>query len=104
MPAGNVYEIYDTCSDMPHRRLQSATADTAREFVGGDVKEAAEYQVHWACGGKRATEAYLDSAEVREAIHVTPTALRKWGMETDRECCNAGASALHSSAIFCRET
>jgi len=86
---------------MPHRRLQSATADTAREFVGGDVKEAAEYQVHWACGGKRATEAYLDSAEVREAIHVTPTALRKWGMETDRECrCNAGASALCTALPF----
>ena len=66
------------------------------------MKESAEYQVHWACGGKRATEAYLDSAEVREAIHVTPTALQKWRMETDRECsCNAGASALHTSAIFC---
>ena len=56
------------------------------------MKEAAEYQVHWACGGKRATEAYLDSAEVREAIHVTPTALRKWGMETDRECHNVPES------------
>ena len=51
--------------------------------AGSGPVEAVEYQVHWACGGKRAVEAYFDEPSVRAAIHVTPTALKKWTMETD---------------------
>ena len=51
--------------------------------TGQGPVEAVEYQVHWACGGKRAVETYFNDASVRAAIHVTPTALKKWATETD---------------------
>ena len=54
-----------------------------REFTGEGVRAAAEFQVHWACGGKAATEAYFDLPAVREAIHVARVPLREWTMETD---------------------
>ena len=46
-----------------------------REFTGEGVRAAAEFQVHWACGGKAATEAYFDLPAVREAIHVAGAAV-----------------------------
>ena len=51
--------------------------------TGQGPVEAVEYQVHWACGGKRAVEAYFNDENVRAAIHVTPTRLKQWTTETD---------------------
>eukprot|EP00928_Gymnodinium_smaydae_P007473 TRINITY_DN12687_c0_g1_i1.p1 TRINITY_DN12687_c0_g1~~TRINITY_DN12687_c0_g1_i1.p1 ORF type:complete len:234 (+),score=14.04 TRINITY_DN12687_c0_g1_i1:1-702(+) len=57
----NVYNIYDTCSDMPHmtrhRRLMAS---------GSDVETSAT----WVCGSMRAVKTYFNRADVQVALHV----------------------------------
>merc|ERR1712070_652480 len=54
----NVYNIYDTCTDMPHL---------------GSVQHSVEYSETWYCGGMRTIEDYFNRAEVQQAIHVPRT-------------------------------
>lgn len=62
----NVYNIYDTCSDMPH--LASA-------------QHSVEHSATWVCGGMRTIEEYFNRAEVQQAIHVPRT--RGWKTSDD---------------------
>lgn len=50
----NVYEIYDTCSDMPHRRLGTAdtwNASTADGVINSDIRQG-EAPPHTAGSGR----------------------------------------------------
>ena len=54
----NVYEIYDTCSDMPHRRLGAATNPrNATSFAVVDTSDGHEQPPHTADHGS--TRAFI---------------------------------------------
>lgn len=75
----DVYDIYDTCTDMPH----ASAPPPHRHWLGStDIRQAVEYEATWACGGLAATTTYLNLKSVREALHVEDW-WKKWAMQVD---------------------
>merc|ERR1712070_425096 len=70
----NVYNIYDTCTDMPH--LQGAPS--SGELLA--IKNA-EHSATWVCGGRGTETNYFNRADVQKALHVNRTT--KWGPDDD---------------------
>merc|ERR1711971_528280 len=64
----NVYNIYDTCTDMPHQSFRSQ-----RYVQGRDLNGERENSATWACGGMQAITSYFNRADVQKAIHVNRT-------------------------------
>ena len=63
----NVYDIYDTCSDMPHlsaRRAATSAIPAERVYRDGTFLGAVEYSATWACGGMEVSGIYMNRPEV----------------------------------------
>jgi len=69
----NVYNIYDTCTDMPHLRGNDRIKPPSRTQWDLGSGETAEHSVSWMCGGMRAIADYFNRANVQNAIHVGRT-------------------------------
>lgn len=65
----NVYNIYDTCSDMPHLKGSGNRGEP-------QSSKTAEQSASWVCGGMRTITQYFNRADVQKAIHVGRTT--KW--------------------------
>ena len=71
----NVYNIYDTCNDMPHLQRQGPS-EAAKSKLS-----SFEHSATWVCGGIRALEDYFNRADVQDAIHVKRTT--NWTVNDD---------------------
>lgn len=65
----NVYNIYDTCSDMPHLK----GASRLHQQSSGLLDSGPEHSAMWVCGGMKAITSYFNRADVQKAIHVERT-------------------------------
>jgi hypothetical protein len=77
----NVYNVYDTCSDMPHLKGSSRSWEPLSPHAGPHFGETVEHSATWVCGGMRTIASYFNRADVQKAIHVGRTT--KWKPSDD---------------------
>ena len=97
----NVYDIHDTCSDMPHASAAAGSTTVSLAATAGP----AERQAGWWCGSKAATTAYMNHLEVRAALGINASE-GAWAMETDLDwnCSNDDEAAFASNFTTCQIT
>lgn len=92
----NVYDIYSTCSDMPHL--------TANEGRRTGKAASGEQSATWYCGGDKATSIWMNLPAVQEALHVnTSRAKKPWAPERDLkwQCSNDDTTAQETNFTMC---
>ena len=113
----NVYNIHDTCSDMPHaaaaaqghRATTTAVPPmtTMARAVGSSVAalDAAEHSETWYCGGDAATSRYMNHPSVRAAMGITES-LPRWELDVDLDwrCSNDDPAAFKANFTDCEIT
>eukprot|EP00930_Biecheleria_cincta_P001866 TRINITY_DN102955_c0_g1_i1.p1 TRINITY_DN102955_c0_g1~~TRINITY_DN102955_c0_g1_i1.p1 ORF type:complete len:492 (+),score=46.59 TRINITY_DN102955_c0_g1_i1:196-1476(+) len=96
----NVYDIYDTCSDMPH-----ISSRKSRRLSQSGWSPAPERQVGWFCGGRSVTTDYMNHPHVRRAMHIASASSEVvWAMEKDLRwnCSQDDESAFRLNYTTCQ--
>lgn len=103
----NVYDIYDSCSDMPHfrssARRTSAHGSLERSVQAeGDALDPEHSSMHY-CGGHAATAQYMNLEAVRLAMHIPTNLSSTWSPSQDLawNCSNDDEKAFAQNFTSC---
>lgn len=99
----NVYDIYDTCSDMPH--LSETRQRRSRSLHNRAARGSSpEHSPFWYCGGFGALTKYMNMEVVKSAMHLPPGLKRKWAPDADLkwDCSNDDPVAFMHNFTTCK--
>jgi len=96
----NVYDIYDTCTDMPHRSRAKRRMLPRRH----SARQPPEHSHMWYCGGHHATEKYMNLEIVRRAMHIPASVKKHWrpSENLDWNCSNDAEDAFMANFTTCQ--
>lgn len=103
----NVYDIYDTCSDMPHLRSTQhvrASGRLGRSTLGEGESADPEHSAMHYCGGHAAAAQYMNLGAVRAAMHIPANVSSVWAasQDVDWSCSNDDEDAFARNFTNCK--